>query len=64
MLPGRCTADKRCMEPDCPDCEGLRFFSGVINGIILMAAFVLVVGAFAWFSIEVWKFWEASNGHY
>ena len=52
------------MEPDCPECEGLRFFSGVSNGIVLMAAFVLVVGAFAWFSIEVWKFWEASNGHY
>ena len=62
MLPGRCTADKRCMEPDCPECEGLRFFSGVINGIVLGMAFVIVMVAFGWFSFTVWKLWRFGNG--
>jgi hypothetical protein len=50
------------MEPDCPECEGLRFFSGVINGIVLGMAFVIVMVAFGWFSFTVWKLWRFGNG--
>ena len=64
MLPGRCTADKRCMEPDCPECEGLRFFSGVINAIALMVLFVSVLVAFGWFAYSAYELWRVSNGHY
>ena len=64
MLPGRCTADKRCMEPDCPECEGLRFFSGVNNSIALMVLFVSVLVAFGWFAYSAYELWRVSNGHY
>ena len=64
MLPGRCTADKRCMEPDCPECEGLRFFSGLINAIALMVLFVSVLVAFGWFAYSAYELWGVSNGHH
>lgn len=57
-----CTPDKPCMAPECQECEGLRFFSGMINGIVLGMAFVVVMVAFGWFSYTVFQFWRASNG--
>ena len=52
------------MEPDCPDCEGLRFFSGLINAIALMLLFVSAVVAFGWFAYSAYELWGVSNGHH
>lgn len=59
-----CTPERPCMESECPECEGLRFFSGAINGIALSILLMGVVVAFGWFSYTVFLFWRASNGHF
>lgn len=59
-----CTSERPCMESGCPECEGLRSFSGAINGIVLSILFVGVVVAFGWFSYSVVQYLRASNGHY
>ena len=60
----KCLPDRPCMEPECLDCEGLRFFSGVINAIALMVLFVSVLVAFGWFAYSAYELWRVSNGHH
>lgn len=48
-----CRPDDPCMEPECEDCSGLRFFAGVINGLLIFAIFWLLV-AFVGYAIYLW----------
>lgn len=58
----RCVGDRPCMESDCEECAGFRFFRGCMNGILLTVALFLTIGAAVWFAASAWEYWRASHG--